>query len=52
MRIADDDFDIEWGFLQQQTKETQVPVSTAYNMTLLRETRQELGLQLTNGDAK
>jgi hypothetical protein len=43
--LTDDDLVIEWGFLQQQTKRIQVPASTAYDMTLLRETQRELGSQ-------
>jgi ABC-type nitrate/sulfonate/bicarbonate transport system substrate-binding protein len=43
--LTDEDLSIEWGFLQQQTKKTNVPVSTAYDMSLLRETQRELGLQ-------
>jgi ABC-type nitrate/sulfonate/bicarbonate transport system substrate-binding protein len=41
--LTDEDLSIEWGFLQQQTKKTNVPVSTAYDMSLLRETQRELG---------
>jgi sulfonate transport system substrate-binding protein len=43
--LTDDDLNIEWGFLQQQTKKTNVPVSIAYDMTLLREVQRELGMQ-------
>lgn len=43
--IGDDDLSIEWSFIQQQTKKTGVPVSMAYDMSLLREAQRELGLQ-------
>ena len=42
--LTDDDLSIEWGFIQQQTKKTHVPVSIAHDMTLLREVQRELGL--------
>lgn len=42
-QLSDDDLSIEWGFIQQQTKRTQVPVSIAHDMTLLREAQRELG---------
>ena len=42
--LTDEDLSIEWGFIQQQTKKTHVPVSVAYDMTLLREVQRELGL--------
>src|SRR5262245_45322285 len=42
--LTDDDLSIEWGFIQQQTKKTNVPVSIAYDMTLLKEVRRELGM--------
>ena len=42
--LTDDDFSIEWSFIQQQTKKTQVPVSIAHDMTLLREVQREMGL--------
>jgi hypothetical protein len=42
--LTDDDLSIEWGFIQQQTKKTHVPVSVAHDMTLLREAQRELGL--------
>jgi NitT/TauT family transport system substrate-binding protein len=41
--LTDDDLGIEWAFIQQQTKKTHVPVSVAYDMTLLRETQRDLG---------
>ena len=43
--VGDDDLSIEWSFIQQQTKKTGVPVSVAYDMSLLREAQRELGLQ-------
>ncbi len=43
--LTDDDLSIEWGFIQQQTKKTNVPVSIAYDLTLLREVQRELGIQ-------
>jgi ABC-type nitrate/sulfonate/bicarbonate transport system substrate-binding protein len=42
--LTDDDLSIEWGFIQQQTKKTTVPVSVAHDMTLLREVQKELGI--------
>jgi NitT/TauT family transport system substrate-binding protein len=42
--LTDDDLAIEWGFIQQQTKKTNVPVSIAHDMTLLREVQKELGM--------
>jgi len=42
--LTDDDLSIEWGFIQQQTKKTNVPVSIAYDMTLLKEVQRELGM--------
>ena len=42
--LTDDDLSMEWGFIQQQTKKTQVPVSIAHDMTLLREVQREMGL--------
>jgi NitT/TauT family transport system substrate-binding protein len=41
--LTDDDLTMEWGFIQQQTKKTQVPVSIAHDMTLLREVQREMG---------
>lgn len=43
--LADDDLSIEWGFIQQETKKTGVPVSVAYDLTLLREVQQEMGIR-------
>lgn len=40
--LTDEDLSIEWGFLQQQTKKTNVPVATAYDMSLLREVQAEI----------
>jgi len=42
--LTDEDLGIEWSFIQQQTKKTNVPVSVAHDMTLLREAQRELGL--------
>jgi ABC-type nitrate/sulfonate/bicarbonate transport system substrate-binding protein len=42
--VGDDDLSIEWGFIQQQTKKTNVPVSVAYDMTWLKEAQRELGI--------
>lgn len=42
--LTDEDLAIEWGFIQQQTKKTNVPVSIAHDMSLLRETQRELGM--------
>ena len=42
--LTDDDLGIEWGFIQQQTKKTLVPVSIAHDMALLREVQREMGL--------
>jgi NitT/TauT family transport system substrate-binding protein len=43
--LNDEDLNIEWGFIQQQTKKPTVPVSVAYDMTLLREAQAELGMR-------
>jgi NitT/TauT family transport system substrate-binding protein len=43
--LTDEDLSIEWGFIQQETKKTGVPVSIAYDMTLLREAQKELSLK-------
>jgi NitT/TauT family transport system substrate-binding protein len=43
--LTDEDLSIEWGFIQQETKKTAVPVSIAHDMTLLREVQKELGLK-------
>jgi len=42
--LSDEDLGIEWSFIQQQTKKTNVPVSIAYDMTLLKEVQKELGI--------
>jgi NitT/TauT family transport system substrate-binding protein len=42
--LTDDDLSIEWNFIQQQTKKTNIPVSVAYDMSLLREAQRELGM--------
>ena len=42
--LTDEDLSIEWGFIQQQTKKTSVPVASAHDMTLLREVQRELGI--------
>jgi NitT/TauT family transport system substrate-binding protein len=42
--LTDDDLAIEWGFIQQQTKRTNVPVAIAHDMSLLREAQRELGM--------
>jgi ABC-type nitrate/sulfonate/bicarbonate transport system substrate-binding protein len=42
--LTDEDLGTEWGFIQQETKKTSVPVSVAHDMTLLREAQKELGL--------
>ncbi len=43
--LTDDDLSIEWGFIQQQTKKPNVPVSIAHDMSLVREVQRELGMQ-------
>ena len=43
--LGDEDLSIEWTFIQQQTKKTAVPVSTVYDMSLLREAHTELGMR-------
>lgn len=43
--LADEDLSIEWGFIQQETKKSGVPVSVARDMTLLKEAQKELGIQ-------
>src|SRR5512135_2736395 len=43
--LTDEDLGIEWRFLQQQTKKTSVPVSIAYDMSLLREVQAEIGMK-------
>ena len=42
--LTDNDLSIEWGFIQQQTRKTNVPVAIAHDMTLLREAQRELGM--------
>jgi len=42
--LTDDDLSTEWTFIQQQTKKTNVPVSVALDMTLLREVQREMGM--------
>jgi len=42
--LTDEDLAIEWSFIQQQTKKSNVPVSIAHDMTLLREAQRELGM--------
>ena len=42
--LTNEDLAIEWGFIQQQTKKTNVPVTIAHDMSLLRETQRELGM--------
>jgi ABC-type nitrate/sulfonate/bicarbonate transport system substrate-binding protein len=42
--LTDEDLSIEWGFIQQQTKKTNVPISVAHDMTLLREVQREMGI--------
>jgi len=42
--LTDDDLSIEWGFIQQQTKKTNIPVAIAHDMSLLREAQRELGM--------
>ncbi len=42
--LTDEDLSIEWGFIQQQTKKTNVPVAVAHDMTLLKEVQREMGL--------
>lgn len=42
--LADEDLAIEWGFLQQQTRKSDIPVSIAHDMSLLRQARKEMGL--------
>jgi NitT/TauT family transport system substrate-binding protein len=43
--VGDEDLNIEWTFIQQQTKKTGIPVSVAYDMGPLREAQKELGLE-------
>ena len=43
--VSDEDLGIEWGFIQQETKKTNVPVSVARDLTLLKEAQRELGIE-------
>ena len=43
--LTDEDLSIEWSFIQQQTKKSNVPVSIAHDMSLLRAVQKELGMQ-------
>ena len=43
--LTDDDLGIEWGFIQRQTKKTNVPVAAAHDMSLLKEVQREFGMQ-------
>ena len=43
--LSDEDLSIEWSFIQQQTKKVNVPVSIAYDITLLKEVQRELAMQ-------
>jgi NitT/TauT family transport system substrate-binding protein len=43
--LTDDDLSIEWRFIQQQTKNTTIPVSIAHDMSLLREVQAEMGMR-------
>lgn len=43
--VGDDDLSLEWSFIQQQTKRTNVPVSVAHDMTLLKEAQRDLKIQ-------
>jgi NitT/TauT family transport system substrate-binding protein len=43
--VTDEDLSIEWSFIQQQTRKTNVPVAIAYDRTLLSEVQRELGMQ-------
>jgi len=43
--VSDDDLSIEWGFIQQETKKFNLPVSIARDTTLLREAQRELGIE-------
>ena len=43
--VGDDDLSLEWTFIQQQTKRTNVPVSVAHDMTLLKEAQRDLKIQ-------
>lgn len=43
--VGDDDLSLEWSFIQQQTKRSNVPVSVAHDMTLLKEAQRDLRMQ-------
>jgi NitT/TauT family transport system substrate-binding protein len=43
--VGDDDLSVEWSFIQQQTKRSNVPVSVAHDMTLLKEAQRDLRIQ-------
>jgi NitT/TauT family transport system substrate-binding protein len=43
--VGDDDLSLEWSFIQQQTKKTNVPVSVAHDMRLLKEAQRDLKIQ-------
>jgi ABC-type nitrate/sulfonate/bicarbonate transport system substrate-binding protein len=43
--LTDDDLSIEWSFIQQQTRKTNVPVAIAHDMTLLSEVQREFGMR-------
>jgi NitT/TauT family transport system substrate-binding protein len=43
--LTDEDLSIEWGLIQQETKKTAVPVSIAYDLSLLREVQKEFGIK-------
>lgn len=42
---SDEDLGIEWGFLQQELRKTNVPVSVARDFRLLEEVQKELGVR-------
>ena len=42
--LTDEDLSIEWGFIQQQTKKSNVLVAVAHDMTLLKEVQREMGM--------
>ncbi len=48
--LTGEDLSIEWVFIQQETKKTGVPVSIAYDMTLLREAQRELAIKPSNDE--
>ncbi|HEX7233394.1 MAG TPA: ABC transporter substrate-binding protein [Candidatus Binatia bacterium] len=43
--LTDDDLKIEWGFIQQQTKKFNIPLSIAHDMSPLREVQAEMGIR-------